>query len=374
MQQLNRSNTGFGTPLSERSAINQYANGTVGRTFGNGISLGAAAYVASLGAIDGVDLLYAGSDTIRQEGSMADLRLGLTKSWTGNRVFEVILLHNRTAMVHDVHTTTRAWDVNRQIWGPQTAVWDHNADRTNIWGLHTEYVRPFGTEGWRVGWLATANRLSHPKIPNYRLMNIPRDPGFTNTFNAGVGFARAVGATSFGVEWIYEPMFSNTWADAARDTLRAGGGVIPAGGRTVENSFRFFNRKMRIGVGREHAHARDSSRVSGFQLGLALGAVSYRLRQRNNVLGTTRVQNESWVEWAPTFGYRYRARDIEFMYNARITCLSGSECIAFASGDDVSIAAPSPSGPGIIAAPASALTFDGGRAVVHRLMVSIPIR
>src|SRR3712207_7376110 len=38
------------------------------------------------------------------------------------------------------------------------------SDRTNLWGLHLEYERPLATAGWRVGYLATANRLSHPKI------------------------------------------------------------------------------------------------------------------------------------------------------------------------------------------------------------------
>ncbi|MGQ0646860.1 MAG: hypothetical protein ACT4P7_04775 [Gemmatimonadaceae bacterium] len=374
IQQLNRANVGFGTPISDRAATNQYINGVLGRRFGQGVSLGASAYWAGLAAIDGVDLLYAGSDTIRQDGSLTDLRLGLTKAWEGDRTLELVVVHNRTSMVHDVHTTTFGFDSTRRIWGPLRSAWDHNADRTNIWGLHTEYVRPFGNEGWRVGWLATGNRISHPKIPNYRLMNIPRDPGFTNAFNAGVGFAKVKGLTTVGVDLIYEPMFSNTWADAARDTARAGGGVIPAGGKTVENDFRFANSKLRIGIGREHRHKRDSSVVSGFQFGLAVGSVSYRLKQRNNVLGTFRIQDESWMEWAPTFGWHYRSRDIEFFYTLRMTCLSGSACVPMpvAGGDDVSVAPPAPGG--VIAAPSAPLTFDGGRAVIHRFSISIPIR
>ena len=376
LQQLNRARTGPDTPLSDRSATNQYVDGVVGRRFANGLSLGASAYWAGLSAIDGVDLLYAGSDTIRQDGSLADLRLGLAKAWPGDRVLEVVVLHARTSMVHDVHTTTFGFDSTRRFWGPLGARWDHNADRTSIWGLHTEYVRPFGTDGWRVGWLATANRIAHPKIPNYRLMNIPRDPGFTNGFNAGVGFARALGPATFGIDLVYEPIFSRTWADAARDTARAGGGTIPAGGRTVENSFRFANSKLRIGLGREHRSRRDTSVVSGFQFGLAVGTVDYRLKQRNHVLGTSRVQDESWMEWAPTVGWHYRSRDLELFYTIRMTCLSGSSCVPFPlpQGDDVSVTAPTPEPGGVIAAPSSPLTFDGGRALVHRVSVRIPIR
>ena len=374
VQQLNRANVNAGAPLSDRSATNQYVNGVLGRRFRNGISLGASAYWAGLGAIDGVDLLYAGSDTIRQDGSLTDVRLGVTKEWEGNRVLELVVLHNRTSMVHDVHTTTFGFDSTRRNWGPLSSAWDHNADRTNIWGVHTEYARPFGTDGWRVGWLGTANRISHPKIPNYSLMNIPRDPGFTNSFNAGVGFAKVQGPATFGVDLVYEPMFSNTWADAARDTAKVGGGVIPAGGRTIENTFRFANTKLRLGVGREHRRKSDSTVVTGFQFGLAIGSVNYRLHQRNNVRGTSRVQNESWNEWTPTAGWHYKSREIEFFYTLRLSCLSGSSCLPMGQGDDVSVSAPTPGPGGVIAAPASALTFDGGRALVHRFMLSIPIR
>ena len=376
VQQIDRANVGFGAPLSERSALNQYFTGVLGRRLPGGVSVGAAVQFAGLGAIDGVDLLYAGSDTIRQDGSAADVRLGITKQWEGNRTFEVVMVHNRSSMTHDVHTTTFGFDSTNRIWGQRSATWDHNADKTNIWGLHSEYVRPMGTEGWRVGWLATANRLSHPKIPNYRLMNIPRDPGNTNAFNLGVGFGKVTDAATFGVDFIYEPIFSETWADAARDTAIAGGGTISAGGKTVENTFRFANTKMRLGIGREHVSKRNPGTVSGFQFGLALGTVSYRLKQRNNVLRTNRVQDEHWMEWAPTLGYHYKSRDFELLYNVRMTCFSGSECMpSIGSGDDVSLSAPSPTqGGGIIAAPASPLTFDGGRAIVHRMMIRLPIR
>ena len=374
VQQLDRANQFFGTPLSERTALNQYATGVIGRQFSRGLSVGLAAHVAGLGAVDGVDLMYAGSDTIRQDGSAADIRLGLTKQWEGNRTFELVAVHNRTSMTHDVHTTF--WGFRHGPIGPATPVstWDHNEDKTHIWGLHTEYVRPVGTEGWRMGWLATANRLSHPKIPNFRLMNIPRDPGNTNAFNLGLGFGRVAGGATFGVDFIYEPIFSETWADAARDTAIVGGGTIPAGGRTVENTFRFTNTKMRLGISRERASRRNPTTVSGFQFGLALGTVNYRLKQRDNVQRTNRVQNEHWMEWAPTFGYRYASREFEVLYNVRMTCLSGSECLPNFGGDDVSISAPAPvQGGGVIVAP-SPLTFDGGRATVHRITVRLPIR
>jgi len=194
---------------------------------------------------------------------------------------------------------------------------------------------------------------------------------------AGLGLARLMGPASLGVDFIYEPMFSKTWADAARDTLGPGGGTVRAGARTVENHFRFANSKLRLGLGWEHRRRRDSSVVAGFQVGLALGSVNYRLRQRDFVQGTSRTQDESWMEWVPTVGWHYSGRDLEFMYTARMTCLSGSECVPWpmAGGDDVSIAAPVPvNGGGVIVAPAAPLTFRGGRAIMHRVMFRVPIR
>ena len=378
IQQLDRVNTAWGVPNTERTATNQYATGVLSRRLANGVTIGGAISLAGLGAVDGVDLMYSGSDTIRQDGSMSDLRLGLTKDWEGGRTWELVLVHNRMAMEHDVHTS---------LWLPGTPVapqgrvvtnWDHNADKTNIWGIHSEYVRPFGTEGWRLGWLATANRISHPKIPNFRLMNIPRDPGHTSSFNAGVGLARLVGPASLGIDVIYEPMFSTTWADAASDTTTLAGGTIRAGGRTVENHFRFTNSKLRLGMGFEHRRRRDSSVVMGFQAGLSLGSVNYRLKQRDFVRDTRRIQDENWMEWVPTVGWHYKSRDLEFFYSLRIACISGQECANLGflgSGDDVSIAAPAPAaGGGVIVAPSAPLTFQAGRAVMHRLTFRVPIR
>ncbi len=375
LQQINRARVGWGTPISQRSATNQYATGVLARRFGNGISVGAGISLAGIGAVDGVDLMYAGSDTIRQNGSMSDLRLGLTKNWEQGQVLEFVVLHNRSSMVHDVHTTTWGWDSTRRIWGPQRAAWERNADQTNIWGVHSEYVRPIGTDGWRMGYQVTANRLSHPKIPNFSLMNMPRDPGKTNAFNLGAGVGRTAGATTVGMDVVYEPIFSETWADAERDTVIAGGGTIPRGARTVENTFRFANSRIRLGL--SHNFRNRPTSLSSLQFGLALGSIRYRLKQSNNVQRTNRMQDEEWMEWAPTFGYRYASNEIEILYNMRITCLSGSTCgLNFmASGDDVSVSPPVPvSGGGVIVAPASPLTFDGGRAMIHRFMVRLPIR
>ena len=54
-----------------------------------------------------------------------------------------------------------------------------NEDRTRTLGGHFEWERRLAAEGWRIGTTRTANHKSHPKIPNYKIQDIPGDPGIT---------------------------------------------------------------------------------------------------------------------------------------------------------------------------------------------------
>ena len=371
IQQLDRAGPIWNRPTSERTSTNQYYSGVLARRFDQGLSVGVSAFHADLAALDGVDLLYAGSDRIGQSGAVTDIRLGATKEWETGHVFEVMLLRNTTNMRHDVHFTTSVWDNSARVLTTTTRQ-DVNLDQTNIWGAHTEYTRPIGAEGWHIGALATANHLSHPKIPNYVLQNLPRDPGSTNAFNLGFGAARATGPITFGVDVILEPMTSNTYADAATDVKRPDGSVIPAGDKTVENHFQFRNSKARLGVG--HTWGADTASQSSFSVdfGLAMYSISYDLIQTNNILRTVRTQHENWLESGPTFGMRYRSRDIEFSYAFRANC--GSEGCNLMPGGGDAVQVVSPSAGGIIAAPSSPLFFRGGSETSHHIMISLPIR
>jgi len=186
---------------SGRSAYNQYVAGSIARRLTPSTGIGFGVQLAALEAIDGVDLLYSGSDRIDQSGSLADFRLGVTRDLDSDRHLEVVLVHARTDMTHDVRFTTFRYDpVSHQYTQDQRT--DHNQDRTHIWGLHSEYSLPLGTDGWHLGWLGTVNRLSHPKIPNYVIQSLPRDPGTTTSFNAGAGIGRTVRGASFAADLI----------------------------------------------------------------------------------------------------------------------------------------------------------------------------
>src|SRR5205085_12327021 len=119
------------------------------------------------------------------------------------------------------------------------------------------------------------NLMSHPKIPNYEIMSIPRDPGHSHAYQVGIGVARTNGPATFGLDAVYEPIWSETYAAAAAPTETAAGDTIPLGGKTIENRFRFSNALFRMGVGRELTFG-GRPHAAAWQLGLAAHAIHYR--------------------------------------------------------------------------------------------------
>lgn len=378
-QELERRNVWWSSTLADRTAANTYYTALLAGRIGSGWALGTSIAYADLGGVDGVSSLYASSDRVRQSGNQVDTRIGLTREFTNGSVLEVAGSHYRYRMTHDVHFPQLVQPLAPCVcpqWGPcdceMTTVaprTEVNQDRTNAVGLQAVFLPPVTENGWRVGYQATATRLSHPKIPNYQLQNIPRDPGFTNAFNAGVGMVRTLGRSTFALDIVMEPIFSRTWADAARDTLNVEGQVLRQGAHTVDNRFRFSNSRIGVGFGHDFDGSPDSSLVFGIQYGVNLRTIRYRLDQDNHVALTSRTQNESWTEWTPTIAFRLHSNSMELSYAIIYTC--GPTCPSgrFFGGDDVSVAPPAE--PGVIAAPSSALSFDGGSASQHRFMVSI---
>ncbi|MGQ0642449.1 MAG: hypothetical protein ACT4P6_17025, partial [Gemmatimonadaceae bacterium] len=288
-------------------------------------------------------------------------------------------LRSQFDMTHDVHYPAGVqWQPpNQQIPVPERQ--EHNRDRTGMWGAHAEYTQPLGTEGWRMGWLATANRLSHPKIPDYRIrevITVPRDPGRTWAYNVGFGLAKLSGRSTFGFDVVLEPMFSTPWAESLGDTVTRTGTPIQRGDHTVDNRMRFSNALIRFGFGHESPLLPDSSATLGFQFGLGVQSIHYRLKQWDRLQETFRVQNEQWKEWSPTLGLRYRGRAFEAGYTFTLTCGAGSSCVgcAFMCGDDVSVTAPTPGGGGVIAAPTDVLRFEGGRVTTHRFTITMRVK
>jgi len=180
--------------------------------------------------------------------------------------------------------------------------------------------------------------------------------------------------TTFGIDVVLEPIYSTTWAEAARDTVTASGAMVRKGDHTVDKEFRFANSMMRVGFG-YMAPPSDSAMTLGVQFGLGVHTTRYRLGPTDLIRKESRVQRESWMEWTPTLGLRLRKAGFELRYAFSLTCgAGGCDFCLIACGDDVSISAPAPSSGGVIAAPAAAIRFDGGRVTTHRFSVSLKLK
>jgi hypothetical protein len=353
---------------AERSHGNTYAFATVGTELAEGLSLGGSVLWSRLHAIDGVDLLYPGSAYLQQFGHALDLRVGVLKEWTDDRSLEAIVLHNRFSTTHDVYYLDTFWDPGAQQFATRPRL-EPNPDRTRTWGLHLAYQQPISSTGWRMGGLATMNRMDHPKIPNYEIMNIPRDPGNSSAFNLGFGVARKHAASTFGLDVIYEPIWSHTWADT-ETAIETTGGTIPAGGMTIENRFRFSNAALRMGI--DQGYALGSTMDFGVQLGLAVRAIQYWLEQHDHVQLSSRRQHENWVEWTPTWGLSLGLPDVELRYHGSVTNGTGRPGVvrSFFPGvvNDFAL-----TGTNILVAPSGPLTLAEVRVVTHQFSVSLPL-
>ena len=350
--------------LRDRAANNMYAFGLLGRRLpGTRMSVGASVFYADLEALDGVDLLYTLSESIEQSGHVADVRAGLTGELGGGGTFEAVVLHHRLDMTHEIVNVIWPCCIDwPQPWGPVRQE-ETNYDRTNTWGAHLGYRRPVGRRGWNAGGIITANRKTHPKIPNYEIMNIPRDPGDSWAWNLGLGLSRERGPTTFAIDLIWEPIWSETWAEA--DTLLQSplGHQIQPGEKTVENDFRFSNATLRTGLLHETARW-------GASLGLEVRSYSFDLEQTDNILRTDREQHESWMEWSPAWGASVRFSDVELRYNGRLTTGSGRPGVAWTPFRTEQLALMSD----FIIAPSGPLTLQDAHILTHQLSVSLPIR
>jgi len=350
--------------LSEKNSNNLYVSGLLGTMLpGSEISVAASLSWFSLDAVDGVELLYARSQGVEQFGQMVDFRIGLLGELQGQRSFEVLLLHNRLDMTHDVSYPVGFVDEATGRSSVASRV-ERNLDRTRTWGLHLGYVGPLSGEDWRIGGVLTVNRKSHPKIPNYELMNIPRDPGNSWAFNIGTGVSRTNGPATFGLDLILEPIWSNTWAEAAEPVRTRSGRIIPVGQTTVDNDFRFTNWLLRVGIGRQ-------KEVFGFQLGLQVHWIRYQLDQHNKVEEFQRLQKESWAEWTPSVSLSWTFPEFQIRYTGRLTTGTGRPGVARRNWARAEAALDSGD---FIVALSAPLTLREALVLTHQISISIPIR
>jgi hypothetical protein len=283
---------------------NRYMFGMLGHSFGAPkLSFAGSIFWSRLGGVDGVEQLYPDSRSLEELGDAVDLRFGMLKEWNGDRSVEAVLVHNRYAMAHDVTFVDNFWDPGTRSTKSQMR-FQHDAERTHTSGLHLAYTQPLADSGWRIGALFTGNRTTQPTVPT-GTMTLARDPGASSAYNIGVGVARSRGQEAFGVDAIYEPIWSRT-TNVDR----------------IENDkFHFSNVVLRAGVSRAFDLVSPDNSLR-LQAGVQVRAIQSRLDQIDSTQSFVRSHN-SWNEWTHSWGASFRTGQFEMRYLWRMKSGTG---------------------------------------------------
>lgn len=343
---------------------NDYVQLFAGRRVADRTAIGASYYHADLHAVEGVSQLYSGNARLSQDGGMHEWRAGVTHEFEGGGQLDAVALHRRLDMQHDVAFID--WIVLDQGIPVQETRIEENLDRTHTTGLHVAWLTPVpGEEGVTLGLSATANRKIHPKIPNYTIANIPRDPGNSTAFAFTAGIARRTGPSTVGLEFSWLPARSHTWAQADTPIEVPEGPTIPAGGRTVENWFEFGD--LRAAAGYE----RDNGRI-GYSLGVNVHFYQYDLEQKRYVERRQRNTSEEWFEWTPAWGLVVRPGGLSLRYTGRLNIKGFPE--VFGGTSVTEVLAPMPdAGIDFLPAPSGPVELRDFTQWTHQVALSISV-
>lgn len=364
----------FADVASERSESSISTNNLYFFGFGgleipdSDVSVGVSAFHAQLGGMEGVNLLYS-ADGVRQDGSMQQYRAGFYRDWGPGHAAELVLMHHRFEMTHRMDEFTGQSLTFREeqdeFTGRSSSLREEH-DETRSFAVQAGYRHAYST-GWSLGGRIVGDWKWHPKIPNYDLMQIPRDPGHSAAYNFGLGFATTSGAATFGVDVIYEPIWSHTWADALETTETANGGVVYAGSKTIENYFVFNNVRFRMGVQRE------GERMN-FSVGIDMHHISYNLDQMDFVENRRRLLDQHWTEWTLSSGLGTDFSGFRLQYTGRLTLGTGTPGVQQRwGGGRVGGMGFADAGADWVVAPNGPLVLDETKVLSHQLALVVPL-
>jgi hypothetical protein len=360
-----RNSVGSGS-LVQGDPTNTYLFGTLGMRIAEGVSAGVSALHADLSAVDGVNMLYGRAMSIEQAGSLLEVRAGFLGDLGGGRTLEGTITNTRLDMRHDVGYIAWNWIEGATPDAPEwtSMEWtERNDDRTITWGTRLRYTQPLDDVA-RLGFVLAGSTKAHPKIPNYNIVDIPRDPGNSAVFNLGVGLSRAEAGTTMAMEVVFEPGRSHTWAFADADTTLPSGAVLQRGDKTVDNQFRFRNWNLGLGLDREAGRF-------GYQLGLRVRQIRYTLDQQHFLGEVRRETREKWMEWTPSWGGRVAFGSMALRYDGRFTARGWPEGAVFGWADSPRLMSAD-AGVDFMVGPTGPVDIPAFRVTTHRLTLSVP--
>jgi hypothetical protein len=304
-------NYGLNSNLKSDVGNNVFLFGLLGAYFPElKLSVGGSVSWSELDAMDGVNLLYPGSNDIKQYGRSLDYKIGFLGELSERDQLEFVIARTTYKSSHEVtYGLPYLWYEGNWISQYRTEL---NKDESKGWIIHTKYSNSINDEV-KVGAIFTVNWKEHSKIPNYALANIPRDPGSSTAYNIGIGIVNSGKRTTLGFEYIYEPMTSYTWAEAGENNPS-----FPLSFKTVENFFDFYNHIIRGGI-----YTHTDINWLDYRLGIQLYFNKYNLQQNDNILNSSRTVNESWLETTLCGGLTANISGFQILYSLQIILGNG---------------------------------------------------
>lgn len=202
---------------------------------GRGLSVGVGVDAVTLHGVDGIALLYPGARELRQNGKLAQYRLGVSIEGPEESRLDFLLFHKRYRMEQDAVYDWRA-DI-------------HNKDEEQSWLVQFKGRLPMEDHA-QVGLELTGHWKWHPKIPDYPApeVSIPRDPGITKAGRIGIGFSTREGKLLVAIDAAVEIIDSKTWGDTTAPVTTDDDRIIEAGDPLFRNDYFFTNALLRLGT------------------------------------------------------------------------------------------------------------------------------
>lgn len=267
---------------------------------GLSMSLGAGIGYTDIRGIDGLQFLYPDVRELTVAGSNLQTRLGVSGQFAQSDMYSLAVGYEQL-------------DVRQHAvfdWAPTV----NNQDITKTWLAQARY-RLRLSDRMGVGLMATGNRKDHPKISEYPISSVPRDPAVTWAFNLGAGASWNISSDAmFTIEGIVEPIDSKTWVEAAEDRTLSDGTVILKGEPEQHNDYSFLNYIVRFG-----ASVQAESWLA-LKFGAETHIYSFDFHHKNNISGREQwvTPQSRWTEVEVSGGAEVRAGAWTLEYVARV--------------------------------------------------------